>query len=349
MNRKPASSKPTCRFMRCLAAGLLLSLSTTAPGLAANIDLGLAGNYTIFGLGSSVGVGSADTLTGNTAEIYGDVAVGADTTSANAIGNATLQKGFIQGSLYVDGPVTPASYTIVNKNFTVSGTVFGTTPANPGPNPDSVGTGTFDLVPAVQDAIARSAFYAGVGGQTALGNVNLNSANLTLNAGNYSATDFLMNSGAILTIHGGPGDTFVLNDSGGCDFTKSFIILTGGITSANVLFNVTGAGTTAGVSGDNSIFFGTLLAVSRNINIQGIGSQNGFVQGVSAGPDGIPGTADDNPGYEGRVIGALSTSTTGTLNLDVYSGAEVNMSVPEPSAVALAVLGLFAVASRRRK
>src|SRR6266581_196875 len=132
MNRKPASSKPTCRFMRCLAAGLLLSLSTTAPGLAANIDLGLAGNYTIFGLGSSVGVGSADTLTGNTAEIYGDVAVGADTTSANAIGNATLQKGFIQGSLYVDGPVTPASYTIVNKNFTVSGTVFGTTPANPG-------------------------------------------------------------------------------------------------------------------------------------------------------------------------------------------------------------------------
>jgi hypothetical protein len=313
----------------------------------ASIDLGNAGSYTIFGLGSTVGIGSADTLTGNTAEIYGSVAAGADTTNSTATGNATLQKGFITGNLYVDGPVTPASYSIVNKNFTIGGTVFGTTPANPGNNPDSVGTGTFNLVPAVQDTVTRSAFYAGVGGQTSLGNVNLNSANLTLNAGNYSATDFLMNSGAILTINGSASDTFVLNDSGGFDFTKSFIVLTGGITADNVLFNVTGTGTTAGVSGDNSIFYGTLLAVSRNINIQGIGSQNGFVQGVSVGPDGIPGTADDNPGYEGRVIGALSTSST-TLNLDVYSGAEVNGPVPEPSAFSILALGLLYVLRRKR-
>jgi hypothetical protein len=320
-----------------LLSAVICTLSTPwASG--ASIDLGAAGSYTIFGLGSTVGIGAADTVTGNTAEIFGSLAIGADTTNTTAIGNATLQKGFVTGNLYVDGPTTPASYTIINKNFTIGGTVFGTTPANPGNNPDSTGTGTFNLVPAVQDAVSRSAFYAGIAGQTALGSINLNSANLTLNAGNYSASGFLMNSGAILTINGGAGDTFVLNVSGGFDFTKSFINLTGGITSDNVLFNITGTGTTASVSGDNSIFFGTLLAVSRDINIQGIGSQDGFVQGVSVGLDKIAGTADDNPGYEGRVIGALST-TSSTLNLDVYSGAEVNQSAPEPSGLAIAFLG----------
>ena len=87
-----------------------------------------------------------------------------------------------------------------------------------------------------------------------------------------------MNSGAILTINGGPNDTFVLNDSGGYDFTKSFIKLTGGISAANVLFNVTGTGTKVTVTGDNSIFFGTLLAVSRDIDVAGIGT--GSAQGV---------------------------------------------------------------------
>jgi len=236
----------------------------------------------------------------------------------------------------VDGPTTSASYSIVKQYFTVSGTVFGTVPANPGPNPDSVGTGTFNLVPAVQDAINASAFYSGVGGQTSLGNFNLNSANQTLNAGNYSATDFLMNSGAILTINGGPGDTFVLNDSGGFSFTKSYIKLTGGITANNVLFNVTGSGTTASVSGDNSIFFGTLLAVNRDIDVAGLGT--GSAQGVDLGLDGTPGTSDDNPGLLGRVIGSLSTSTT-TLDLIVHSGGEIN--IPEPSAFAL-VLGFLA-------
>src|SRR6266404_346260 len=293
---------------------------------------------------ASINVGAADSETLNTAEIYGDVAMGADTTNTTASGSGSFQKGFIQGSLYVDGPVTPAAYTIVNKNFTVSGTVFGTTPANPGNNPDSVGTGTFNLSPGVQDAIDRSAFYAGLPG-TSLGAINLNSANLTLTAGVYSATSFLENSGAILTITGAANSTLVLNVGGDFSFTKSFIVLKGGITSANVLFNITGGGTTVTVSGDNSLFFGTVLAVSRNITIYGLGT--GSAQGVSVGPDGIPGTADDNTGYEGRVIGALSTSAT-TLDLILHSGAEVN--VPEPSSYALVGVGLAGLlAIRRRK
>jgi len=327
-----------------VSAALVLPMVLVASSASAQIDLGAAGNYAVFGLGSTMSVGAADSSTLNTAEVYGDVAVGADTTNLTASGNGTFQKGFIQGNLYVDGPVTPASYDIVNKNFTVSGTVFGSTPANPGNNPDSVGTGTFNLSPAVQNAVDRSAFYAGLTG-TSLGAINLNSANMTLTAGVYSATSFLENSGAILTITGAANSTLVLNVSGDFSFTKSFIVLQGGITSANVLFNITGGGTTVTVSGDNSLFFGTVLAVSRNITIDGLGT--GSAQGVSVGPDGIPGTADDNTGYEGRVIGALSTSAT-TLDLILHSGAEVN--VPEPTSYALVGVGLLGLlAIRRRK
>ncbi len=339
---------------RIFFATLLCVLSPTLAW-ADTIDLGAANAYTVFGLGSTQSVGSSDSLTINEAEVYGDIAVGADTASGTASGSGTFQKGFIQGSLFVDGATTPASYSIVNKNFTVAGTVFGTTPANPGNNPDSTGTGTFNLNTAVQAAIDRSAFYAGLPGQVALGNFALNSANTTLLAGTYSATGFSMNSGSILTISGGPGDIFVLNDSGDFNFAKSFIVLTGGITSSNVLFNVTGTGTAANVSGNNSIFFGTVLAVNRSIIIDALGT--GSAPGVSLGPDGLAGTADDNPGFEGRVIGALSTSST-VLSIDVHSGAEINgagfglnQEVPEPSTLALLAMGSAALVKvlRRRK
>ena len=49
-------------------------------------------------------------------------------------------------------------------------------------------TGTFDLVPAVTDAVNRSAFYAGLPGQTSLGNYDFGSGTHLLNAGIYSAT-----------------------------------------------------------------------------------------------------------------------------------------------------------------
>ena len=204
----------------------------------------------------------------------------------------------------------------------------------------------------MSDAVTRSAFYAALPG-TSLGAYDLGAGNFTLAAGVYNATDFSFNH-TILTITGGATDSFVLNDSGGFDFSQATIVLSGGITANNVLFNVTGTGAGVTVQKSNSTFQGTLLGVSRDITLLDIGA--GTAAGVGAGADGIWGTADDNFGFNGRVIGALScpslcttpgiTQTADGLQLIIHSGAEVNFpspprqTVPEPSTLATALLGL---------
>ena len=114
----------------------------------------------------------------------------------------------------------------------------------------------------------------------------------------------------------------------------------------------------------NSTFQGTLLGVSRSITLDNLGT--GTAAGVDAGADGIWGTKDDNFGFNGRVIGALSCPPTCTtpgiaqtadgLQLIIHSGAEVNgptgkfpptgiPAVPEPNSFLLFGSGLVLAAS----
>src|SRR5207248_2472333 len=125
------------------------------------INLGQAGNYAVFGLGSNTGV-TTDTVLGNTAQIYGNVAIGAGTSTATgSMGVADFKKGFIKGNVFVDGSFTGSpgyAQWQLDTNFGVSGTIDGNAGnhctnlnQNCASNPTNPTQGATNLSQAVQD------------------------------------------------------------------------------------------------------------------------------------------------------------------------------------------------------
>src|SRR5262249_28171365 len=104
-----------------------------------------------------------------------------------------------------------------------------------------------------------------------------------------------------LTISGPAGSTFIINDSGPFTMSgSSRIILAGGLTPADVLLNVTGAGSGAlnvTMSGTTQLN-GILLAKDRNIMVSG-------------------------STINGELIGG---GTEGATNIQISSGATVNQA-----------------------
>jgi len=81
-----------------------------------------------------------------------------------------------------------------------------------------------------------------------------------------------------LTLKGAAGSAFVINVSGAFSLGSSAkILLMGGLTVSDVLFNVTGSNSTFSIGGD-SVFNGTLLAYNssgaqRTLQISGHNTQ----------------------------------------------------------------------------
>jgi len=266
---------------------LVVTIGLLSPSVinGDGVPLGAAGQFAVLHLGC--GSASLGQLKVNTGTIAGDVGIGGGATGGSQpFGFGKFQKGSIGGALVVD---LNATSSVVDKNFTVTNGVSG-----------------LDLQPAIDDAIAAGAAAAALGG-TELGGFTGG----TLAAGVYHATGFDLNKTS-LTITGGPSQHFVLNVSGAFDFHQSEIILEGGITADNVLFNVLGAGDVVTVGHSDSIFLGDLLAVDREIIISelGVGSP--------------PGAGPDNPGFLGRIIGGQCT------DLILHSGAQVTRPAIQP-------------------
>lgn len=146
------------------------------------------------------------------------------------------------------------------------------------------------------------------GGITSLRNVSTSAAGLTptsgspttLNLGGNTSrtfdntpfggkyvmrlTDFVLSGNSTLTLNGKAGSAFVLNISTNFNVSGSArILLTGGLTASDVLFNVTGNNSNFSLGG-NAIFNGTLLAYNsasggtqRTLTIGGNASVTGQV------------------------------------------------------------------------
>jgi hypothetical protein len=314
------------RLTTLLIGSAMLALAALAvPQARAGIVLGDAGNYAVLALGgngSSAQVGDLTINNSGDLAVTGDIGLGAGlpppTTGG---GTGVFQKGFLAGQLYVDPLIinntNGNSSLSIAPDFYYNGTTTTVTPVSRA------------LQSAVSDAFTYSASYAALPGQTALGNYDFGTGtSKTLQAGVYSATDLNFN-GVTLTINGLAGSTFVLNDSGGFNFSQSQIVLTGGIGINDVLFNVTGTGTLVDVNKGSSAFQGTLLAVNRDITLDNLG---------------VKATTDPGSGFFGRVIGSYD------LSMKIHSGADVTFqqgspqpSVPEPSTIVGVLTGLIPI------
>jgi len=181
--------------------------------------------------------------------------------AALAIGNGTMMvEGNIGGGSEVvgnNGLASPGSLTVAGDSHLIGDLYVGNT-ATYHINDTSTVTGTIftnqDTVlnAAGAAAVAASTFYAGMGSAHA----DITSS-LTLSAGIYNLSNINLGGTSTLTLNGS-GD-FVFNISnllmlGG----SAQIILTGGATADNVLFNITGT-TTADLEG-SAILQGIILA-----------------------------------------------------------------------------------------
>ncbi len=247
----------------CLIALLILTVSL--PVQSATLSLGAGKPYALIQLGDDGG----DT-TSNPGSGVGDKL---EITSNSTVFGSTL-KG-------VDGKpeLNKISSSRVTGSFDRESGVSNDISSSQVASQNTLDSTTFETIAA--DARALSSYWAGQSGTDVA--VNENGTTLTLTASGglgtvYNVTDgFILNSGARLVLDGGVGDFFVFNISDQHEFNinTSIIELTGDITASEVLFNVLGNVGSATIIDDNSsvnshsIFQGTLLAVGRDVTIQG--------------------------------------------------------------------------------
>jgi hypothetical protein len=136
-------------------------------------------------------------------------------------------------------------------------------------------------------------------------------------------TSLNLGNGQTLTLNGSAPDQFIINDTGNFVLNSGRIILTGGLTTTDVVFNVTASGNAVQTSGglnNESIVNGILLAVQGGI---------AFAPGL----------------INGELIAGGST-------VHLVSGASVNQppeNVPEPSTYFLWGTGLLGLGSFKFK
>jgi len=234
-------------LLACLLG--LLPLAASASTLqSSGVNLGEAGpdhhEWAIFSLGG--GVSDTDTFT-NGATITGDVGVA-------GTGNVSLNGGAsIHGTLDYH---TGGHFSTANGATITGGTVSNS-------SEDAIlNQGLSDAVTASAAAYALS---ASVGYPTT---INANSSLTLTGSGTVvlKLTDFMLSSGATLTLDGSAGTTFIIDVSRNFSLTNgSQILLAGGVQWNNVLFNVVGSGS-ASFSGSKG-FHGILLAPNRTVSL----------------------------------------------------------------------------------
>jgi hypothetical protein len=289
----PKSRPSLANSMRIVFASLFLCLFGALPAFATD------GIYTKFGL--DLGYAGRIGYMGGTTPEWAIYVYGAGTASSrfNALDISSPPDAT---GLQVDGNIAVAG---VYSTLTVSGhtSINGDRYEQTTSTESIKSTGT----------ITGSRFSSGTinsqlnSGVTSLKNVSIAAAGLTATAGSPTSLNigknqtrifdntpfggkYVMNlssfvmgggnngNGGTLTLNGAAGSAFVLNISGAFNLSgQAKILLTGGLTVSDVLFNITGSNSTFTIGGD-ALFNGTLLAYNssgaqRTLTITGHNTQ----------------------------------------------------------------------------
>jgi len=285
-------SRPSlANSIRIVFASLFLCLFWALPAFATD------GIYTKFGL--DLGYAGRIGYMGGTTPEWAIYVYGAGTASSrfNALDisappNAT--------GLQVDGNIALAgvySTLTVSGRTSINGDRYEQTTSTESIHSTGTITGS-----RFSSSTINSQLNSGVSGVASLQNVSNTAAGLTATAGSPTSinlqgqtlppisnnpfagkyvmnlSNFVLGGGSTLTLNGAAGSAFVLNITGKFDIGGgSKVLLTGGLTVSDVLFNVRGNNSTFSIGGD-SVFNGTLLAYNssgaqRTLNITGHNTQ----------------------------------------------------------------------------
>jgi hypothetical protein len=259
-----------------VATSLLLCSSVEVRAGYVTSTLGAAGpgSFGVLSLSttSQVGLNAAATSVGN---------VGISSPGVVQLTGASSNQTVIQGNVYL-GNKTALKYY----GAQISGSVF--------PNQSTY------LAKAEADAINASKTFAALAptqtvakgqitrSQTLTGAVGIN----VLNVSNIT-----LGSGQVLTFGGPAGSQWVINDSGALGLSGAKIMVTGGVTASDVVFNFTYPSTTILTGGwfNNSVLNGILLApkspvwlYGSTINGELIGGGSALQLNSGAAVNGIP-------------------------------------------------------------
>jgi hypothetical protein len=316
---------------RTLASSLtiLVGLAVRSNCVALPVDLGAAGpgSWTVLETGSG-----AVSFSQSATQTRGGRRAASSNSQVGVTGNVgSAQNGSISatadqlgGDLYLGNNASAQFSGAYTNNRPVTGMVHLGSGATVSPN-YSFGSVSDAPQPMLNqarlDAAAASGAAMSLSATSTLNQINLNKQTLTLNAGVYNLTGLQLNR-STLTLSG--TGSFVFNISSAFSLRSAQVLLAGGATEANVLFNYTGTSdlSVSGSRKSSSVLHGIILALNARVNLTA-----GLVVGeIISGRDIIASNA--------MIQEALAQSITGISVPDRASTLTLSL-------MALAAMGIF--------
>ncbi len=218
------------------------------PILPVAIDLGVAERFTVLSLGGTVTAETDETFTGHSG-VFGDVGV-ANGGDFNISGNS-----FITGTVFLNtaGRLSQSGSSTIGAVLQNAET---DSLLNQAIGDALTASGIASSLPSTIQNINYIDNYTG----TIVGREGINVLNIS---------NLILSDKATLNLSAPGNSYFVINITGGYQLSGgSNILLLGGLTHLNLLFNIIGAGSKIDLSGSSNAF-GILLAPARGVGLSG--------------------------------------------------------------------------------